>query len=173
MRVACPDCTTPIEASPGDEVVCPACMTRFAVPDSAQVPRRFDIHLPDGTVLPRLSVFAVREAIYVGRVPISARMRPDVGTDDLLAVYNYPPFGQVFSLLGIEPPTSAGTRRIAGWQGSRELNAALDKPVATPAIPKREQARKFLNTASLPLLLAMGVGGFFIVFIAVAVYLAI
>lgn len=173
MRVACPDCTTPIEANPGEEVVCPACMTRFAAPDSAQVPRRFDVHLPDGSVLARLSVFAVREAIYTGRIPIAAKMRPDVGGDELLSVYNYPPFGQVFGLLGIEPATSSGTRKIAGWQGAPALNDALDAPLATPAVPMNQQARKFFNTASLPLLLALGVGGFLVLLGGVALYLGI
>jgi hypothetical protein len=172
MRVACPDCSNPIETEPGLEVVCPACMTRFTAADSVQVPRRFDIHLADGTLLPHLSVFAIREAIYTGRVPITARMRPDIGSDDLLPVYNYPPFSSVFSLLGIEPPTSAGTRKIAGWRGVHQPESA-PAPVATPALPAQEKARRFLKTASLPLLLAAGVGGFFVLLVGVALYLAL
>ena len=173
MRVACPECTTPIEANAGEEVVCPACMTRFAAPDSLQVPRRFDVHLPDGTQLPRLSVFAVREAIYTGRIPITSRMRPDVGADDLVAIYNYPPFGQVFLLLGIEPPTTAGTRKIAGWQGTRQEQPVAPRTVSMPAIPVEEQARRFLKTASLPLLLGLGVAAFMAVLLGIAIILAL
>ncbi len=123
MRVACPDCTNPLEANPGEEVVCPACFTRFEAPSAAQVPHRFDVYFPDGTVLPRQSMYAVREGIYAGRIPITSRLRPDVGAEELVPVYGFPWFAQIYALLGVEPPASAGTRRIAGWQGIRKGKA--------------------------------------------------
>jgi hypothetical protein len=111
----------------------------------------------------------VRESIYVGKVPITSRIRPDVGTDDLLPIYGYPPFGQVYSLLGVEPPTSAGTRRIAGWSGIRKEAPKELKSAPLPALPLDEQLRRFAKTTSLPVLLAMGVGAFFVTFIVFAV----
>ena len=83
--------------------MCPACFTRFEAPSAAQVPRRFDVYLPDGAVLPRQSLYAVREAIYTGKIPITSRLRPDVGANELIPVYALPWFAQIFALLGIEP----------------------------------------------------------------------
>ncbi len=167
MRVACPDCTTPVDAEPGEEVICPACMARFDAPSHTQVPRRFDVHLPDGTVLSRQSVYAVREQIYTGRVPITARMRPDVGGDELIPVYGHPPFAQVFALLNVAPSLSAGTRRIAGWEGTRTATARAETP--PPSVSRQESTRKFLQQASVPMLLALGVGAFFLLLVVVAV----
>ncbi len=167
MRVACPDCTTPIDAEPGDEVICPACMARFDAPSRSQVPRRFDVHLPDGTVLSRLSVYAVRERIYTGRLPISARMRPDVGGDELIPIYGFPPFAQIYALLNVEPPVSAGTRRIAGWEGTRA--AASKSATKAPPVSRQEATRTFFKQASVPVVLALGVGAFFLLLVGVAV----
>lgn len=166
MRVACPDCTTPVDAEPGEEVICPACMARFDAPSQAQVPRRFDVHLPDGTVLSRQSVYAVREQIYSGRVPITARMRPDVGGDELIPVYGHPPFAQIFALLKLEPSVMSGTRRIAGWEGTRPVPARAEAP--PPPVSRQEATRKFFQQASVPLLLALGVGAFFVLLVVVA-----
>ncbi len=169
VRVACPDCTNPIDASPGEEVVCPACFTRFEAPASVQVPRRFDVHLPDGTVIPRQSMYAVREAIYVGNIPITARLRPDVGADELVPVYNFPWFAQIFALLGVDPPADAGTRRIAGWAGVRK-----SAPAPLPAArPRADQAvSKAIGAASVPVLLAVGVFGVLLLLALVGLFLS-
>ncbi|MBM4365464.1 MAG: hypothetical protein FJ102_04565 [Deltaproteobacteria bacterium] len=167
MRVACPDCTTPVDAGPGEEVICPACMARFHAPSHAQVPRRFDVHLPDGTVLSRQSAYALREQIYTGRVPITARMRPDVGGDELVPVYSHPPFAQIFALLNLEPSLTSGTRHIAGWEGKR-MTPAKDG-ASPPPVSRQEAARKFIQQASVPLVLALGVGAFFVLLVIVAV----
>ena len=95
--------------------MCPGCMCTFIGPTTAQVPRRFDVHLADGTVLARQSSYALREAIYTGKVPITARLQPDVGSRELVPVYAFPWFAQIYGLLGVEPPAHTGTRRIAGW----------------------------------------------------------
>ena len=170
MRVSCPDCTNPLEAGPGDEVVCPACFTRFEAPSAAQVPRRFDVYLPDGAVLPRQSLYAVREAIYTGKIPITSRLRPDVGTDDLIPVYALPWFAQIFALLAIEPPAHTGTRRIAGWQGIRK-----EGPKARPPAPRtaENRVRGMVSDASVPALLAIGVISLLLALIGIAVIVAI
>lgn len=169
MRVACPDCTTPIEAQPGEEVVCPACLCAFVAPATSQVPRRYDVHFPDGSVLRRLSSYAVREAIYTGTVPITARLRPDVGGTDLVPVYAYPWFGQIFALLGLEPPAHAGTRRIAGWVGVRK---AAPPPAPAPAPTTRVRLEKSVSNTSVVVLLAVGIGGFFFLLLLLVLFLA-
>jgi hypothetical protein len=166
VRVACPDCTNPIEAAPGEEVVCPACFTRFEAPSSAQVPRRFDVHFPDGSVQPRQSLYAVREAIYAGRIPITARLRPDVGAEELVPVYGFPWFAQIYALLGVEPPANAGTRRIAGWQGVKKGKAA------PPERPGKAAARPAAGPrpgAGSPAWLPFAVGGAVLLLGALAV----
>lgn len=169
MRVACPDCTNPIEAEPGEEVVCPACMATFMAPQADQVPRRFDVHFPDGSVLSRQSSYAVREAIYTGTIPITARLRPDVGSRDLVPVYAYPWFGQIYALLGVEPPAHAGTRRIAGWVGVKKAAAA---PSKAPAPTARARVEKKVSGMSIAALLAVAVGGFFFLLVLLALLLA-
>ncbi|MSQ00593.1 MAG: hypothetical protein EXR71_01710 [Myxococcales bacterium] len=170
MRVACPDCTNPLEAGPGEEVVCPACFTRFEAPGADQVPRRFDVFLPDGAVLPRQSFYAVREAIYTGKIPITSHLRPDVGSDDLIPVYALPWFAQIFALLAIEPPAHSGTRRIAGWQGIRK-GGPTARPPSAPSAERR--VRGMVSAASVPALLAIGVIAFLLVLVGVAVVIAI
>ncbi len=170
MRVACPDCTNPLDAGPGEDVVCPACFTRFEAPSAAQVPRRFDVYLPDGAVLPRQSLYAVREAIYTGKIPITSRLRPDVGANELIPVYALPWFAQIFALLGIEPPAHTGTRRIAGWQGIRK-----EGPKARPPPPQsaERKVRGMVSDASVPALLAIGVIAFLVVLVGIAIVIAI
>jgi hypothetical protein len=164
VRVACPDCTTPLEAAPGEEVVCPACMCRFDAPNEAQLPRRFDVYLPDGSVLHRQSSNAIREAIYTGKVPITARLRPDVGGDDLIPIYSLPWFSQIYALLGVEPPAHAGARRIAGWAGVRKV-----APEPTPAPPPtpRKQVSHFFHNASVVALLGLGIVACFVLLFVV------
>ena len=139
MRVACPDCTTSLEATLGEEVVCPACFSRFEVKESQPLPHRFDVHLSDGTVMPRQSLHGLREAVYTGKIPITARVRPDVGEGELVPVYSYSTFSRIYALLGIEVPTGVVTRRIAGWEGQRTLAATPSpvKAVVAPASVKR------------------------------------
>lgn len=151
-------------------MVCPACFTRFEAPSSTQVPRRFDVHLPDGTVVQRQSLYAVREGIYVGRIPITSRLRPDVGADELVPVYAFPWFAQVYALLGVEPPANAGTRRIAGWQGVRK-----EGPKVRPApAPRADQKVKNLVTgASVSALLLVGVVAFVAVLVGLAILVAL
>lgn len=169
VRVACPDCTNPIEAAPGEEVVCPACFTRFDAPSSTQVPRRFDVYLPDGTVHMRQTMYALREAIYAGKVPITARLRPDVGAEELVPVYAFPWFAQIYALLGIEPPASAGTRRIAGWQGIRKSGPKA----VPPAAHADEKLKKMVKNASVPALLALGVAVFFVLLLGAVLIVAL
>ncbi|MBM4392119.1 MAG: hypothetical protein FJ090_13440 [Deltaproteobacteria bacterium] len=172
MRVACPECTTPVDAGPGEEVICPACMARFhaPAPSHAQAARRFDVHLPDGTILSRQTVYALREHIYTGKVPITARMRPDVGGDELVPVYSHPPFAQIFALLNVEPSLTSGTRHIAGWAGKRTTPAKDSAP--PPPVSRQENTRRFLQQASVPLLLALGVGAFFVLLLIVAMFVS-
>ena len=172
MRVACPDCTNPIEASPGEEVVCPACMTRFEAPSSSQMPHRFDVLLPDGTVIPRQSMYALREAIYAGNVPITARVRPDVGSDELMPIYGYPWFAQIYALLGVEPPANAGTRRIAGWQGVRK-EGGTKKQVRPPPKKREEQVREIVKGASVQSILIAVIVAFFLLFGLIVLWVAI
>jgi len=148
--------------------VCPACMCTFTGPEAAQVPRRFDVHFPDGTVLARQSSYALREAIYSGKVPITARLRPDVGGKDLVPVYAFAWFAQIFALLGVEPPAHAGTRRIAGWVGVRKSVAAAPAPAPSP----QRQVRSAVQGLSVVALLAIGVGAFFFLLLLLVLYIS-
>ena len=134
MRVTWPDCTTSLEATLGEAVVCPACFSRFEATEAQPLARRFDVHLSDGTVMPRQSLHALREAVYVGKISISARVRG--GEGELVPIYSYPTFARIYALLGIEVPTGTVTRRIAGWDGQRpqaqNSRTTLAKPQVTP-----------------------------------------
>jgi hypothetical protein len=145
-------------------------MCAFTCPAAEQLPRRFDVHFPDGTVLARQSSYALREGIYTGKVPITARLKPDVGSRELIPVYAFPWFAQIYALLGVEPPAHAGTRRIAGWVGVR-------KPAAAPAPPPAKSTGRRVRSAveNLPVvaLLAAGIGSFFLLLLLVALYISV
>ena len=84
--------------------------------------------------MPRQSLHALREAVYVGKISISAQVRG--GEGELVPIYSYPTFARIYALLGIEVPTGTVTRRIAGWDGQRpqaqNSRTTLAKPQVTP-----------------------------------------
>jgi hypothetical protein len=120
MQVDCPECAASLEGAPGAEIVCPACMTPFLVPASARAVRAFDVQRgpqAGDAVLPHQSRYAIREAIYTGRLTAAAKVRHDGGKWELIG--GYPEFAQIFRLLGGDLAPMAGTRKLAGWRHTR------------------------------------------------------
>lgn len=63
-----------------------------------------------------LSRYAIREAIYVGRLNAAAKVRPAGGKWELIG--GYPEFAGVFRMMGGDLAPMAGTRKLAGWRRS-------------------------------------------------------
>lgn len=128
MSTACPSCGAAVQASEGDKLVCPACLTEFSV-GAGRVYPWWDVLLIDGTRTEGLGRYAVRERVYTQRIPINARVRP-TGESEWVGIHEVPDFMRIYTLLGVEAPLQAGVRRIAGWRGANV--AGPPTPVTTP-----------------------------------------
>lgn len=152
MLVNCPECGARLDGSPGDEMVCPACMTPFVVPAAARAVRAFDVQLADGTVLHALGRHALREGIYAGRVDASARVRHEGGRWELIG--GYPEFAAIFRLLGADLAPLAGARKLAGWKGASPDKVEMTEPprftTDLPAFMQRSAAPPTVAPAAAP-----------------------
>lgn len=135
MSTPCPSCGAAVQASEGDKLVCPACLTEFSVGASRVYPW-WDVLLIDGTRTEGLGRYSVRERVYTQRIPINARVRP-TGESEWVGIHEVPEFMRIYTLLGVEAPLQAGVRRIAGWRGASE--AGPPTPVTAPR-PKPKPA---------------------------------
>jgi hypothetical protein len=153
-------------------------MASFAVPLAMRAAMYFDVRMPDGATMTRQSRFVVREMIYAGLVPVTARIRAQaVGESSWQPVHGYPEFDVIFRLLGIEPPISQGTRKLAGWKAAPEVEAApAPAPAPTGHAPRVDRAtvrRAQVWLLGLPTALgALLVAGVFFAFflVAIAIY---
>jgi hypothetical protein len=129
MQVNCPECSATLDGPPGEEMVCPACMTPFLVPaEDAAVVRAFDVQLADGRVLHNVGRYALREGIYAGRIDREARVRHDGGKWEKIGGYRE--FAAVFRVLGEELGSLPGTRKLAdtGAPGERARGPLSELP---------------------------------------------
>ncbi|MFZ5480199.1 MAG: hypothetical protein ACOZNI_25775 [Myxococcota bacterium] len=135
MQVNCPECSANLDAAPGSNIVCPACMTPFLVPAAAHAVREFDVMFADNTVAHAMSRHAIREAIYTGRVTATAKVRHDGSRWDMIG--GFPEFAAVFRLLGDDLAPLAGTRKLAGWRSNSEAPPPVTppSPVVTTDLP--------------------------------------
>ena len=171
VQVACPECGTATSGKPGADVVCPACMASFQVPEPPRVVRYFDVQLPDGSVREELSRFAVREGIYVGAIPVAAKARRAGGGLDVKweGVAQYAEFAAVFRLLGVEPPLATGTRRLSGWKGVGRAVAHMPTPAqqARPVqMAEMDKAKFLVRSLPIPMMAAVLIGAFFLLTLA-------
>lgn len=167
MQVQCPDCETRFEATPESEIVCPACMATFAPPKApdpkplALLPegvggntrasaRTWEVQTSEGGVLQGLSRYALREAIYLGKLGNATRLRRPDGTWEPLGAVQE--FAAVFRLIGVDPLPAPATRKIAGWKGER-----VEEEAPAPKRSKQEVAAAPRKGA--PILLLAGLGG--------------
>lgn len=91
-------------------------------------------------------------------------------------MHAYPEFDSLYRLLGIEPPTSHGTRKLAGWKAAPDVQvpAAPEEPAERGPVIDRQAVRRAkvwllgLPTALAALLVA---GVFFAIFlVAIGMY---
>lgn len=80
--------------------------------------RSWDVQLIDGATLQRLSRYAIREQVYLGLLPNTARVRR-VG-DDWESIGRISEFAAIFRLLGVETVPTGATRKIAAWKGEED-----------------------------------------------------
>ena len=112
--------------------------------------RTWEVQTAEGGVVQGLSRYALREAIYLGKLGNTTKLRRPDGTWEHLGAVQE--FGAVFRLIGVEPVPAAATRKIAGWKGERVEEAPAARPRTRP------QTQDTPQKGASPLVI-LGIGG--------------